>query len=109
MRDATNTMLCWNVETRDIGLVPWPDTEGFSRAYNRYALACMSEVRTANFETRQATVLAEGMSIILRDKFPPAVVHQVLQGLSREEVDSLRETKRQVATHVSREFVGRKR
>ncbi len=29
--------------------------------------------------------------------------------LSREEVDSLRETKRQVATHVSREFVGRKR
>jgi len=41
----------------------------------------MSEVRTANFETRQATVLAEGMSIILRDKFPPAVVHQVLLGL----------------------------
>lgn len=29
--------------------------------------------------------------------------------LSREEVDSLRETKRQVATHVSREFVGRRR
>lgn len=81
MRDATNTMLCWNTDTGHIGLVPWPDTEGFSRAYNRSVLACMSEVRNSNFETRQATVLADGMSIILRDKFPPALVHEVLLGL----------------------------
>lgn len=81
MRNATNTMLCWNVDTGAIGLVPWPDSAGASSAYNRNELASRADVRKANFETRQATVLAQAMVIILLDKFDPTVVHSVLLDL----------------------------
>lgn len=81
MRNATNTMLCWNVDTKEIGLVSWPDTIGASGPYNRNVLASFADTRNANFETRKATVLAQALVIILMDKFDPVVVHNALIGL----------------------------
>ncbi|KVH72228.1 hypothetical protein WJ41_13945 [Burkholderia ubonensis] len=81
MRDATNTILCWNLYSGEIALVPWRDRDGLSRSYERSALACYAEVRGISVEQRQTHVLSEALGLIVRDHCNPKSVHDTLLGL----------------------------
>lgn len=79
MKDATNTMLCWN-PGGEVRLVPWP-AEGRARNLHMSALACWGHVRGADFRDRQIAVFAEAMAAIVRDGCSPNAVHQACLGL----------------------------
>ncbi|KVL70327.1 hypothetical protein WJ49_22700 [Burkholderia ubonensis] len=74
-------MLCWNLYSGEVALVPWPDREGLSRPYERSALACYAEVRDMSVAQRQAHVLSEAIGLIVRDHCNPRAVHDALLGL----------------------------
>ncbi|AQH05779.1 hypothetical protein A9R05_42950 (plasmid) [Burkholderia sp. KK1] len=82
MRNAINTMLCWNPGTSEIALVPWPDVDRCSQGFTRTALACTSSVHKMTVAERTAIVYIEAIHLIVRDKCDPAAVHAALLGLS---------------------------
>lgn len=82
MRNAINTMLCWNPGTSEIALVPWPDVDRRSEGYTRTALACTSSVHEMTGAERTAIVYIEAIHLIVRDKCDPMAVHAALLGLS---------------------------
>ena len=90
MRNAINTMLCWNPGTSEVALVPWPDEGRQSEGYERTALACTSSVREMTVTERTAIVYIEAIHLIVRDKCDPMAVHAALLGLS-EYADALAE------------------
>lgn len=81
MKNATNAMLCWNINSSDVALVVWPDPANLSGNYQRTGLACWKEVRKSSFEVRKAQVFIEAMHLIVRDKCDPEAVHRALLGL----------------------------
>ena len=78
--NATNTMLLWNMQTGDVLLKHWPETDGGHSSY-RSGLACYPAVRHANFEQRKAVIFIEAMHLIVRDGIEPKKLHAVLLGL----------------------------
>ena len=79
--NATNAMLCWNPESNEVALIPWPDTERRSEKYLMSSLAAYADVRKMTFEQRKAKVFIEAAHLIVRDGCDPASVHFALLGL----------------------------
>jgi len=85
--DATNAMLCWNPNSDQVLVVPWPDKAGHASGYEREALAAYKEVREMTFEQRKAHIFIEAMHLIVRDHVNPIAVHQALLGLDEYRKD----------------------
>jgi len=81
MKDCTNQMLCWNCNSNEVALVPWPDNQGLSNKYEMTGLACYEHVRNASFAMRKAIVFIEAMHLIVRDGVDPTALHSVLLNL----------------------------
>jgi hypothetical protein len=79
--NATNHMLCWNTDSADVKLVPWPDTKGISRAYDMSGLACYKDIRGMTFEQRKIAIFVEAMCLIIRDHVNPSALHKELYKL----------------------------
>jgi len=96
-------MLCWNIYSGEVALVPWPDGEGLSRHYERSGLACFAEVREMSVEQRQTHILSEAMALIVRDHCTPGAVHDALLGLA-EYRDIIPQDMREPAVKLKVEF-----
>jgi hypothetical protein len=79
--NATNAMLCWTPGTSDVLVVPWPDKDGLGKLCQMSGLACYSDVRGMDYETRKAHVFIEALHLIIRDGCEPKAVHKALRGL----------------------------
>lgn len=79
--NLTNTMVCWNPDSTEIALVPWPDRVGASDNYDFTEGACDSKYDRKNFEHRKMLVFILAMQMIIRDNMPPNLVHSVLLSL----------------------------
>ncbi|MBL0563131.1 MULTISPECIES: hypothetical protein [Aeromonas] len=80
--DSTMVMLCWNPNSPEIALVPWPDQAMVSHQYQNSSLACERDIQEMTFEQRQQAVMAEAIKLVERDGCPADVVHRVLSGLA---------------------------
>ena len=78
--NATNGMLCWNPETDQVEVGPWPDRTGWSANYKMSALA-PTAVKKASFQKRKTIVFIEAVHLIVRDKCDPEAVHKALLNL----------------------------
>ena len=78
MRNAKNSMLCWNPESSDVAIVPYPDTTGKSKRFSRTGLAVYSKIQEMSFSRRKMMVFIEAMHLIIRDKCDPMAVHNAL-------------------------------
>src|SRR5262249_54741182 len=79
--NATNSVLCWTPNTSLVALLPWPDRDGLSRAYQFRDLACWAFVRDPTQAQRRGLVLALALELILRFRCPAHAVHGALMGL----------------------------
>jgi hypothetical protein len=78
---ATDVMLCWNPNSADVALVPWPDREGRSDRYLMTTLACNLDLHRRGFERRKLIVFIEAMHLIVRDGVDPVALHRTLLAL----------------------------
>ena len=78
IRNATNSMLCWNCDSSDVALVPWPDYERKSDKYDMTSLACYADCNSASFEKRKMIVFLEFAHLVVRDGVCPFALHNVL-------------------------------
>jgi hypothetical protein len=81
MLNATNAVLCWTPNTSLVALLPWPDRDGLSQAYQFRDLACWAFVHDLTRDQRRGLVLALALELILRFKCPAHAVHGALMGL----------------------------
>ena len=91
MRNATNTMLCWNPSSmqprRDqrergaVALVPWPDYRGTSNQYVMSGLAAYRAIQAGDFQHRKLMVYITAIQAIVRDGCDPRDVHNALLAL----------------------------
>lgn len=81
-RSAKTVMLCWNTDSADVALVPWPDPKGLSCRYQRTSMACYSEVQHMTFEQLKTQCFIEAMHLIVRDGCDPQAVHRALLGVT---------------------------
>lgn len=81
IRNATNSMLCWNINSNDVRLVDWPDIDRESSAFLMSTLACYSEIRNASLEYRKTHVFVEFVHLVVRDGVDPVALHNVMMDL----------------------------
>jgi hypothetical protein len=81
MLNATNSILCWTANTALVALMPWPDRDGLSQAYQFRDLACWAFVHELTRDQRRTLVLALALELILRYRCPAPTVHGALMGL----------------------------
>lgn len=83
--NAKNAMLCWNPESSEVALVPWPDRKGAGDKYACSTLACnfsgAGSTHHRTVEERKLIVFIEAMHLIIRDKVDPMAVHNALLDL----------------------------
>lgn len=79
--NAKEAMLCWNPDSAEVALIPWPDQKQKSDPYDMTGLAAYTHVQEASFEKRKTIVFIEAMHLIIRDKVDPLAVHEALLGL----------------------------
>lgn len=74
---AKQCMLCWNIETKEVKIVPWPDSRRLSA--NCFTVgACNTRLHEWPRQKIQAVLLAEGLSLIREYHMPPAAVWNAL-------------------------------
>lgn len=78
-------MLCWNPESSDVAIIPWPDTTGQSKKYRMSGLAAYTHFQEMAFSRRKLMVFIEAMHLIIRDKCDPMAVHNALLELEEYE------------------------
>ncbi|MCD9046795.1 hypothetical protein [Luteimonas sp. MHLX1A] len=74
----TDVMLCWNPNSADVRLVPWPDTGMVSDNYLHTHFACMDYVHEASFEERKLLAFITASQLIVRDRCDPYSVHKTM-------------------------------
>jgi hypothetical protein len=76
--NALTHMLCWNQNSAEVALVPWPDYARASDRYDCTGLACNKDVQRATFEQRKTIVFIEAWHLVIGDGVDPAAVHRAL-------------------------------
>lgn len=74
----TDVMLCWNPNSADVRLVPWPNTSLVSDKYLHTHFACMHYVHEATFAERKLLAFIIANQLIVRDRCDPYAVHRTL-------------------------------
>ena len=77
---AKNMMLCWNINSDKVKLVPWPDNARLSDPYERTSMGCYSVTKKMTFEQLKTQCFIEAMHLIIRDGCDPHAVHRALLG-----------------------------
>lgn len=78
---ADQVMLCWNPNSADVALVPWPDSARLSERFIFTGLACNAYIQGMSFKQRKEAIFVEAMHLIVRDQCDPIAVHQALIAL----------------------------
>lgn len=77
---AKNMMLCWNLDSDKVKLIPWPDTTGHSDRFERTSMGCFSATKKMTFEQLKTQCFIEAVHLIVRDGCNPQAVHRALIG-----------------------------
>lgn len=78
---AKEVILCWNSNSDEVAIVPFPDTDRLSKDYDFTALACYADMRYKSFEELKTIVFIEAMHLIVRDGCDPVAVHKALSAV----------------------------
>lgn len=70
-------MLCWDAETKEVKVVPWPDSRRLSERFFTVG-ACNTRLHEWSRAKIQAVLLAEGLSLIHEYNMPPEAVWKAL-------------------------------
>jgi hypothetical protein len=73
---VTTAMWCWNPNSADVCVVPWPDPQARSARYDYTSGACYAIVHTFTPAQRERYVLAEALRLITHYRCDVDAVHR---------------------------------